>query len=83
MAMKENLIGKKIVDVVPWNPQKYDDENVLQILFEDGTSVFFIGDYGGYTGESIDEYIAFINVLSEKEFKDWNDNGYAPIKSEP
>jgi len=37
-----------------------DGENVLELTFSDGTGVTITGGYGGYTGESCDEYQEFI-----------------------
>ena len=57
------LVGKTIAtaEVVGHDPT-CDGENVLRLVCTDGTSIDVFGGYGGYTGESCDEYFELITV---------------------
>lgn len=83
---EEQFIGKTIKNIVRWNMEGFDDENVLQIIFTDNTSIFFISDFGGYTGESKEEYPSFVYTTDDDGFnkynediKEWHGVGYTPI----
>ena len=58
----KQLIGKTIANVAFKKYDGYDDEPLFEIEFTDGTFVYIEATYGGYTGDSIDEYPAFITV---------------------
>ena len=64
--MKEqDLIGKTIENVSHKKLKGYDDEGYLEIKFTDGTIATVVAFYGGYTGESEDEYPTYIYVTDE------------------
>lgn len=50
------LIGKKISSVKRMRLSGYDDTGYLFLSFEDGSSCVVVASYGGYTGDSEDEY---------------------------
>jgi hypothetical protein len=62
-----NLMAGKTIASVEVAP--HDDEsdclNLLRVRFTDGTAVVISGGYGGYTGNSCDEYIELIYVRDE------------------
>ena len=69
----ELLIGKTIVSAEiigcpgsEYNDRGCDGENILILKFSDGTSVKCTGGYGGYTGESCDEYYEYIKIEEVK-----------------
>lgn len=43
-----------------------DGKNTLELYFTDGTSCEIVGGYGGYTGESCDEYFEVIVIQDIK-----------------
>lgn len=51
-----NIIGKTISVITKMKQPGYDDTGWLKLDFTDGTHCIICGDYGGYTGESVDEY---------------------------
>ena len=57
--MKEH-IGKTISDIVAYGYKGYDDLPIVKITFTDNTDLILRATYGGYSGESIDEYPCFI-----------------------
>ena len=57
-----DLIGKTITNVVKLAVANHDDEPALHLTFSDGTSYVIEASYGGYTGESEDEYIQGIYI---------------------
>lgn len=63
---KLDIIGKTITHA---QFRKYkedcDDVPYLDLTFSDGTMITIEGTYGGYTGQSYDEYITFIKVGEE------------------
>lgn len=63
----KDLEGKKIKKVwVGKISEEYDDIPFLFMAFEDDTTIKIIADYGGFTGESEDEYKRIITV------ENWN-----------
>jgi len=62
----EEMIGKtvKSVKVTGFPPPEddYDDRPYLHIFFTDGTKIIVYASYGSFTGKSMDEYPARINV---------------------
>ena len=61
----KDLIGKTIENVSHKKLKGYDDEGYLEIKFTDGTIATVVASYGGYTGESEDEYPTYIYVTDE------------------
>lgn len=59
---KNELIGKTIKSASILGIKGYDDKPYLLLEFTDGTEVKIIATYGGYTGNSEDEYPCFILV---------------------
>ncbi len=58
------LVGKTITSAEIRGIKGYDDEPYLDLEFNDGTKVTVEASYGGYTGESEDEYPCFIGINS-------------------
>jgi adenylate cyclase len=57
------LVGKKIQSaLVTYHNEECDGENVLRLVFTDNTTIDIVGDYGGYSGRSCDEYVEFIGL---------------------
>ena len=54
-------VGKTIESIELYGLKSYDDEPIVKILFTDNTEFILQATYGGYTGESEDEYPCFIN----------------------
>ena len=59
--------------------QDFDDEGHLRLVFTDGTACVIVSTYGGYTGESIDEYQTKIRICNLED-KDYNK--YIPIENQ-
>ena len=59
----KDLVGKTIISAVQVSPHEgYDDQGCLQLEFSDGTKASIVADYGGYTGDSYDEYPTCIYI---------------------
>lgn len=56
------LVGKTITKAEIVGINDYDDEPYLYLTFSDGSEVLITATYGGYTGNSEDEYPAFIKI---------------------
>jgi hypothetical protein len=56
------LVGRRIIEANIVPRDGYDDVDLLILKFDDGTSANILATYGGYTGKSMDEYPAFVNV---------------------
>ena len=63
-----DLIGKTITNAVQKKLADYDDEGFLELTFSDGTDCIVVGNYGGDSGDSEDEYITCISVFGKNEF---------------
>ena len=59
------MIGKTIESVKKYGGKGVDDENLIVMTFTDGTSIEIWASYGGYTGQSEDEYPSFIGIETE------------------
>lgn len=59
------IIGKTIAAVDYMRMPEHDDEAWMVISFTDGTQTCVVGSYGGYTGESEDEYPAYVGIARE------------------
>ena len=60
------LIGKTIIDIKEDKiSEEYDDKPYLYLIMSDGTRYRIVSGYGGYTGNSEDEYPRFIDVQKE------------------
>jgi hypothetical protein len=51
-----DLIGKTITSAKIKRLNGYDDTGFLELKFSDETQTTIVSEYGGYTGESYDEY---------------------------
>ena len=58
----QDLTGKTIKSATKMKKPEYDDEGFLRIYFTDGTSCDIVAWYGGYSGDSEDEYPTDISV---------------------
>ncbi len=65
----ENLIGKTIVAVKQKKLIGHDDDGFLEMEFSDGTKATIVAYYGGYTGESEDEYPTGIFITERYDGK--------------
>lgn len=52
----KDLIGKTIIGATQKRLDRYDDEGYLELNFSDGTHAVIVASYGGYTGDSEEEY---------------------------
>lgn len=62
----EGLKSKTIRSAQFMKHYKHDDEGYLCLFFTDGTKCLITAGYGGYTGESEDEYPTNIGI-SDRE----------------
>ena len=70
----QNLVGKTIIKVALEKEEKFDDIPYLHFYFDDNTEYWSYATYGGYTGESVDEYPAYIRVTDQvPRNSDWWD----------
>ena len=58
----KKLIGERIVKAKIKNIKNHDDTPYLFLTMESGIVFKIIANYGGYTGNSEDEYRRFIEV---------------------
>lgn len=57
------LVDRAVVHVVAVpHDDECDSANVLRLTLDDGSVVDVEGSYGGYTGNSCDEYIEFVSI---------------------
>lgn len=70
----QDLQGKTIAKATQMKKPKYDDDGWLKLEFTDGTSCVILAGYGGYTGESEDEYPIGIDVIE-------SDDGLEPVSA--
>jgi hypothetical protein len=61
----KDLIGKTIIAATPKKLLEYDDEGYLHLQFSDGTEAFIIAEYGGFTGDSFDEYPTYLSIADK------------------
>jgi hypothetical protein len=54
----KDLVGKTITSATLMKLEDYDDTAWLKLEFSDGSECCVVASYGGYTGESEDEYPA-------------------------
>ncbi len=47
--------------------EQFDDEPILELTMSDGSIFEVEGTYGGYTGDSYDEYPSFVIVRKKDE----------------
>ena len=65
---EKDLIGKTILSVKrKKHVNDTDDDCWLELTFKDGTKTLIVGDYGGYTGLSLDEYPAYVGLSDDYE----------------
>ena len=64
----DRLVGKTVVSVrvdrrtTNWRGKVTDDEPFLDIVFSGGSKCTVEAQYGGYTGESEDEYPRYLTI---------------------
>lgn len=59
------LIGKTIIKAVRRGILHHDDHPFLDLVFSDGSKATIIADFGGYTGNSDNEYPRYIKIETE------------------
>ena len=62
-----NIIGKTIKEVAKLKMPQYDDAGWLRLEFDDGSSCIIEAWYGSFTGESLDEYPARIDIVEDRD----------------
>lgn len=62
-----DLIGKTITNAIQMKLPNNDDSGFLKLTFSDNTQAIIVGDYGGYTGSSLDEYPTSIHIVNGDE----------------
>jgi hypothetical protein len=70
-----DLVGKTITEAVLLKYPELDDEAWLRLRFTDGSECVLEATYGGFSGNSVDEYPAFM-VVREKPLP----SGMVPAK---
>ena len=67
---EEELIGEKIksAKIVCHQKKGCDGKNLLVLKMDSGKTFYIEGGYGGYTGDSCDEYYEKIEVKTEHNF---------------
>ena len=63
----QEFIGKTVKTISIHGVEGFDDKPIMKIIFTDGTTLCIKATYGGYTGESLDEYPTFINHITCKD----------------
>lgn len=63
----KSLIGKTIVNAEYVGMLDYDDKPWLYLTFSDGSEFLVESNYGGYTGNSADEYPCFLRFEWTKQ----------------
>ena len=61
----KDIIGKTIISVTEMKKPQFDDEGWLRLEFADGTACAIVASYGGYTGNSEDEYPTLIGITGQ------------------
>jgi len=67
------------------NSDEFDDSPYLYLKMSDGTEFTIVSNYGGYSGESEDEYPRFIEVVkgninnSDEEYKARKESNYIEL----
>ena len=66
------LIGETIksADIVCHKKTGCDGENLLILAMKSGKTFYIEGSYGGYTGESCDEYPEYISISDKHNFEE-------------
>ena len=69
---EKELIGETIksAKIVCHLESGCDGENLLVLKMESGKTFYIEGGYGGYTGDSCDEYWEYVKVETEHNFKE-------------
>jgi hypothetical protein len=60
-----DLVGKTITEATLLKYPELDDEAWLRLRFTDGTECMLEATYGGYSGNSVDEYPAYLVIRQE------------------
>lgn len=68
--METELIGEVIetAKIVCHKSEGCDGKNLLILEMESGKTFYIEGGYGGYTGNSCDEYVELISVSDKHNF---------------
>ena len=68
--MEKKLIGETIkkAKIVCHKSVGCDGKNLLILEMESGKTFYVEGGYGGYTGNSCDEYVEIISVSDKHKF---------------
>lgn len=69
LSQYKKLEGKEIKSACLLNFPNRDDLGFLKLTFTDKTSVIIESSYGGYTGNSLDEYPTYLNII--EDFRDY------------
>ena len=62
-----DLVGKTIISAKQLRIDTTDDCGFLLLEFDDGTSCYVESFYGGFTGESDDEYPTGIRIMDPND----------------
>ena len=62
-----NITGKTIAKVTEMKKPEYDDTGWIKLDFTDGTHCVIWAGYGGYTGDSEDEYPTCIGITDDAD----------------
>ena len=61
----KDLIGKTITNATQQKLSDHDDSGFLELQFSDGTTALIVAMYGGYTGNSEDEYPTGLYIIND------------------
>lgn len=61
------LVGKTISRAEILGVKGYDDQPYMRLTFTDETSITLCASFGGYTGDSVNEYPCWISISEPDE----------------
>jgi hypothetical protein len=63
----KDLVGKTIISAQLMKKPEYDDEAWAKLGFQDGSHCFVVSSYGSYSGNSEDEYPAYVFLQEDEQ----------------
>jgi len=69
MITWSDLVGKTISEVTQMKMEGWDDRGFVEVKFTDGQKCIIESCYGGYSGNSEDEYPVYLNIYDADEIE--------------